>query len=107
MAKDQPSYFDIPYGIPSQILGLGATVVSTTGGDYLGMAITATSAGAVVLVYDNATTASGRLLDAQTFAANVATKIDSNFAVKARKGFTVSIINGTGASAVIFYSPKG
>jgi hypothetical protein len=102
----RPSFFDVPYSIASPTLTVGNTIIATTSCDYMGLAVIATSAGATVIIYDNASTALGNRLDVLTVSANVATNPTKSFIVKARKGIVASV-TGTGASAVVFYGPKG
>lgn len=104
--ESKPSFFDVSYAIPSPTLTAGVTVVATTAGNYLGMMVHATSAGATVIVYDHASTDTGRRLDILTVTADAKTRIDSSFMLRAKNGLTVNL-TGTGALATIFYSPLG
>lgn len=99
-------YTDVSYGIASLALtSTGVAVVTTTGGDYHGIAFLA-GTNTAIFVYDNPSTAAGNLLDT-VFVASGSDKPRTNFVpVKAKNGITVSI-TGTGGRGTVFFSPKG
>lgn len=98
-------YFDAPYGQPSITVTTGNTVIATTGGFYLGCAIVSTVA-STLRVYDNGASASGRLLDIFGVVATTAVRNDLRQVIVAKNGFSVNL-TGAGASAVIYFAPKG
>lgn len=101
--RDQhPSLFDVPYGIPSNLLTTGTTVITTTGADYYGYTIKTTTASTLTIYNDTAGT--GPIMDVIT--CSTSTKGMGLVAVRARVALCV-ILTGTGATATIFYSPKG
>ncbi len=99
-------YFDVSYSLASVALTSGETVVATTGADYHGIAIVASATKASVYVYDNASTASGTLVDRFVVAEEDSVWIDRSIPVKAKNGLVVKIV-GAGADGTIFYNPKG
>lgn len=103
---EKPSFFDIPYAIPSAILTSGVTVVATTAADYVGISVSASAAAVTVIVYDNSATASGSFLDVIPITATTGYRPDRTNIIRARKGITVDI-QGAGGRATVFYTPKG
>ena len=108
MDKDRGSMpFDVEYGIASAYLTVGTTVVATTAANYHGITVIAGSTTtARVVIYDNASTASGNRVDMFLVGADSNKWIDRYIPVKASKGLVVSI-TGTGAEGTVFYGPKG
>jgi len=99
--------YDVPYGLASTSISSGTTIVTTTGADYHGIAIVAGStAKAKVTLYDNASSASGRIIDVFVVDSDDSVWIDRYIPVKAKNGIVVSIV-GTDASGAVFYNPKG
>lgn len=104
---NSPSYYDVGYGIASVAITNGTVVVATTAADYIGYSVITTSAAPSIRIYDSTGTTAGNLLDIVIVGSNSATRVDRYIPVKARLGIVASIVNGTGASGVIFYAPKG
>jgi hypothetical protein len=102
----KPSFFDIPYALPSPLLTAGVTVIATTASDYVGIAISASAAAVTALVYNNSSTASGAILDTVSIVATTSFRTPYTFIVRARNGITLNL-SGAGANATIFYTPKG
>jgi len=105
--EKQSGRFDVTYGLSSAKLTVGTTIVATTGGNYHGISVIAgTSAKATIIIYDNASTTAGNILDIFTVTQDKNAWIDRYIPVKAKNGITVSI-TGTGANGAIWFSPKG
>ena len=102
----RPSHFDVPYGIASPDLTVGKTIIATTASDYFGFNLIAAATIGNIVVYDSIAASTGNRLDFFTIATGESTRPDRFFIVKARKGIVVSV-TGAGASAVVFYGPKG
>lgn len=99
--------FDIPYGLASiAITSTGVTIITTTGADYHGLRMIAGSTQVTFLAYDNASTASGNLLDVVRISPGGNSYDDRFNPVKAKSGIVVSVV-GTGGTGVVFYTPKG
>lgn len=104
--ESSPSFFDVPYGIPSGRLTAtaAALIVASTGADYWGYAIQVSSAAVTLIVFNNSGTASGGVLDVITV--STSTAVRHLAPTKAKNGITVSC-TGTNGVATIFYTPKG
>lgn len=100
--EQRPSFFDVPYGVPSALLTTGTTVVTTTGADYHGFAIKTTTASVLTIYNDTAGT--GAIMD--VISCSTSTKVLGLIAVKARVALC-AILTGTGSTATVFYTPKG
>ena len=103
LSGPSPSYFDVPYSIPSARLTTTNTVVTTTGADYFGAAVIVSSAPVTLTVY-NGTTASGIVVDIIVVTASTRVMLDTP--VRAKIGLSVNI-TGTNGVGTIFYTPKG
>jgi len=107
MSEGKSKYFDVGFGISSvSVSGTGDTIVATLGANYHGVSIIAGTTRVAVTVYDNAATTAGNLLDAFVVNAGGDFQRDKTIPVIARNGIVVSV-TGTGATGVIFFSPKG
>lgn len=104
--KDSPSFFDVPYGIPSGRLTATSIpiVIASTGADYWGYAIQISSAPATLVIYNNSATALGAILDLITV--TTSTAVRNLHPTKAKNGITISF-TGTNSIATVFYTPKG
>ena len=100
--EQRPSFFDVPYAVPSALLTTGTTVITTTGADYAGFAIKTVTASTLTIYNDTAGT--GAILDVIT--CSTSTRSETFLAVKARVAIC-AILTGTGATATVFYTPKG
>jgi len=100
--EQRPSFFDVPYAVPSALLTTGTTVITTTGADYAGFAIKTTTASTLTVFNDTAGT--GAILDVITCSTSTGNR--PFIAIKARVAICV-ILTGTGATATVFYTPKG
>lgn len=99
--------FDVPYGLASTALTAGSNIIATTAAYYHGITLVAgTTAQARVVIYDNASTTLGNLLDLFLVASNNNTWIDRYIPLQAKNGIVVSI-TGVGAQGAIFFAPKG
>ena len=103
LRKENASYFDVSYSIPSSRLTVGQTTVATAPSDYWGYAIIVSSAPCILTVY-NSVTALGVVVDVVTVTAS--TRFMNLSPIKARVGLSVNL-TGTDDSATIFYTPKG
>mgnify|MGYP003393275168 CR=1 FL=1 len=99
----KPSFFDVPYAIPSVAVTTGNATITTTGADYWGYAIKMASSPATLIVY-NSTTALGVVLDAVTVTAS--TRVMYQNPTRARVGISCNF-TGTNGTVTIFYTPKG
>lgn len=108
MDNDRKSLpFDVTYGISSAALTAGTTIVTTTSANYHGITVIAGStANAKVVIYDNASAASGNIVDMFLVGADSNKWIDRYIPIQAKKGLVVSL-TGVDASGAIFYGPKG
>ena len=102
MANERPSFFDVPYGVPSALLTTGTAIITTTAADYYGFAIKTTTASTLTIYNDTAGT--GPIMDVIT--CTTSTKVLGLVAVRARVALS-AILTGTGATATVFYTPKG
>lgn len=102
-SKDNPSYFDVPYGIPSPRLTVGFSIINSTAADYFGFAIVVSSAPVTLLLYNN-TTASGAVIDVITV--STSTRVMNLMPVRAKVALGASL-TGTNGIATVFYTPKG
>lgn len=108
MNKNQdPSYYDVGYGLASAAITNGNVVVATTAAVYHGYVVVATSAGGLFKVFDSTGTTTGNLIDVILFAANVSTQSRNFQPVQAKKGLVVQVVTGTGITGSIFFVPKG
>ena len=99
--------FDISYGISSiGITTTGVTVVTTTGGNYHGIAMMAGTTKTSVFVYDASAGTTGNIVDVILVVASGTGWSDKYIPVFVKKGLTVSV-TGTGAKGVVYFSPKG
>lgn len=107
MKNQDPSYFDVGYGLASAAVTNGTVVVSTTAAVYHGYVIVASSAGGLFKVFDSTGTTTGNLIDVILFGATVSTQSRNFQPVQARKGLVVQVVTGTGIVGSIFFVPKG
>lgn len=103
VSKENASYFDVPFCIPSSSITTGNSTITTAGADYYGAAVIVSSAPVTVTIY-NGTTASGVVVD--VLVVSVSTRIMMDTPVKAKLGLSVNV-TGTNGSATVFYTPKG
>ena len=103
LQKDQSSFFDVPYSIPSSNITTGNVTIATTPSDYWGFTILVSSAPVTMIVY-NSVTAVGVVIDVVTVTAS--TRVMNLVPVKARVGLSVNM-TGTNGKATVFYTPKG
>jgi len=100
-------YFDKSYGLPSVALTSSPVVVCTTGGYYHGIAfIAGSTSSSEIIIYDNASTASGEIIDTLLVDTGKNVWIDRYIPVVAKNGIYVTI-TGTGFKGALYYSPKG
>lgn len=109
MGKDRqdPSYFDVGYGLASAPITNGVTIVATTAAIYHGFTVVASSAGGLYKVWDSTGTTTGNLVDIILFGATVSTANSLIQPVQARKGLVIQVITGTGIQGSIYFVPKG
>jgi len=105
--RQDPSYYDVAYGLASASFTNGTLVIATTAGVYHGYSIVCSSAGAVYRVYDSTGTLAGNLLDLVNFSATVSDKNIRFVPVQAKKGIVVSVTLGTGCLGSVYFVPKG
>ena len=99
-------YYDAGYGIASvAISGTGITVVATTEAKYHGVSFLAGTVSATIKIY-NTSAGTGNLIDVVYAVSGGTGWSDKYIPVMCKNGLTVSVV-GTGASGVVFYSPKG
>ena len=102
MDNQRPSFFDVPYGISSALMTTGTSVIATTAADYYGYAIKTTTVSTLTIYNDTAGT--GPIMD--VISCSTSTKVLGLVAVRARVALA-AILTGTGATATVFYTPKG
>ncbi len=100
---ESPSYFDIPYGIPSSKLSVGFTVINSTAADYFGFAVVVSSAPVTLTIF-NGTSTTAAVMDVITV--TTSTRIMNTMPVRARIALGANV-TGTNGSATVFYTPKG
>lgn len=106
-SHQDPSYSDQAYDICVSTTGPGTFILATTAAAFFGINVVATSAGAVIRIYDSISAASGNIVWQGTLAANASTESGRFSKVQARKGLVLFSTLSTGASAVVYYGPKG
>ena len=100
-------HYDVSFGLASVALtSTGLVVVTTTGGSYHGLRLIAGTTQVTVLAFDNASATTGNILDVVRVSPGGNSYDDRFNPVYAKKGITLGIV-GTGATGVVFYSPKG
>lgn len=104
---NDPSYFDVGYGLASaSISANGFIVCATTQAIYHGFTVLASSAGGLFKVFDSTAT-TGKLIDIVLFGATVSTQAVRFQPVIARSGLVVQTITATGIQGSVFFVPKG
>lgn len=100
-------YFDVSYGIATlSITTTGATVICTNKAFYHGYSVIAGTTNSTFYIYDNASAASGNMVDNGMVLASLYDKNPLIFPNAAKNGLVITV-TGTGAKIVVFYSPRG
>jgi len=100
-------FYNVPYGLASVAISTTATtIITTTGGEFHGIAFVAGANACTIQVYDNASTLSGSLLGIFYVTATQGILPNQFNPVHFKKGITVSV-TGTGGKGTVYYSPKG
>jgi len=99
-------HYDVAYGLSSARITAGDTIVSTVQANYHGISVIGVATDQVTItIYDNASTATGNIVDIFQVDTQKSVWIDRYIPIVAKNGIVVSM-SGTGQGAV-FYGPKG
>ena len=100
-------FFDVAYGVSTvAITSTGLISITTTGGDYHGISMTAATTSISIVLYDAVTATTGNIVDIVTIGASGYISGDRFNAVHFRRGLTAAV-TGTGGKGAILFIPKG
>jgi hypothetical protein len=110
MRKDSnlsPDFFNISYGLASVAITSGNNVIATTSAAYYGCAVVAgLTSTATVIVYDNAATASGAIIE-HVKVGDADSALNERYNPIMAKNGLFLVATGTGVQGSVFFGPKG
>ena len=100
-------YTDVQFDVAFSTTGPGTFILATTGANYFGICVVASSAGATIRVYDSISAASGTILWQSVIGATVSTESGRYNKVVSKNGLVLFSTLSTGCSHTVYFGPKG